>query len=273
MSAQLARLIDERKAISKLSKIGLHPTRTVLFTGPPGVGKTMAARHIAAALKRPLLTLDLATSVSSFLGRTGNNLKQAFEFARSQPCVLFLDELDAVAKRRDDDGDIGELKRLVTVILQELDLWPSDNLLISATNHGQLLDAAVWRRFETIIDFPRPERDELVRLSSATSMKGDPLPKAWSSLLTILLSGTSQSEFVKQVDRLRRAIVIGGSESGEQVLSELVFERSDKLSKAEKKELAVSLVKDANLTQRSVNRLTGIARETLRTALAGGKNG
>jgi hypothetical protein len=264
---QIGRILTERKSISKLSKLGLVPTKAVLFTGPPGVGKTMAARKIAIDLQLPLLVLDLATVVSSFLGKTGNNLKQAFEFARRQPCVLFLDELDAVAKRRDDEADVGELKRLVTVILQEMDLWPGDNLLISATNHGQLLDPAVWRRFDAVIDFPRPRVEELKRLGAAVMMKSDPLPKSWRQVLAIMMSGTSHSDYCREADRLRRLIVIGGEDEGEKLLAEIVAARGHGLGRTDRKELAVALVKEAGLAQRASCRVTGIARETLRTAL------
>ncbi|SMF08518.1 ATPase family associated with various cellular activities (AAA) [Pseudogulbenkiania subflava DSM 22618] len=267
VETQLQRVLKERREVAKLKKLGLEPSRTVLFTGPPGVGKTMAARRIAVELGMPLLILDLATVVSSFLGKTGNNLKQAFEFARRQPCVFLLDELDAVAKHRGDDADIGELKRLVTVILQEMDLWPADNLLISATNHAQLLDPAVWRRFDITIEFPRPEVQDLIALSRAIGMKDDPMPAKWHGVLANLMAGTSQSDYVRQVDRLRRAIVIGGREEGERLLTEIVEDRSTQMDKAGRKLLALSLVRDVDLSQRAAARMAGIARETLRTAL------
>ncbi|MBT3107222.1 ATP-binding protein [Streptomyces sp. COG19] len=121
----------------------------------------MAARWLAYELKLPLLVLDLSSVMSSYLGRTGANIRKVLDYAKSSPSVLLLDELDTVAKRRDDAAEVGELKRLVTVLLQEIDDWPSSSLLLAATNHGELLDPAVWRRFDVVVDFPLPGPVEL----------------------------------------------------------------------------------------------------------------
>jgi SpoVK/Ycf46/Vps4 family AAA+-type ATPase len=269
LQRQIVQLISERRAGKKLMTAGLDAPKSVLFTGPPGVGKTESAREIALALNVPLLILDMATVISSLLGRSGNNVKQAFAFARRTPCVLFLDEIDAVAKRRDDDGDIGELKRLVTVLLQEIDLWPANNLLIAATNHVQLLDTAVTRRFDQTITFPRPVAGELAVLARHITAKHANFPKGWAEILAELMDGTSHSDFVRDLNRLRRALVLGGKTEGVKVLKELTHERAPELPKDVRKKVAVGLVDRAGVAQREASRITKLARDTLKLALQG----
>ena len=265
---QLNGLVHERKQKKKLDALGLSPTRTVLFVGAPGVGKTMAAKKIAADLKLPLLTLDLATVISSLLGKTGNNLKAALDFARSRPCVLLLDEIDAIAKRRDDAADIGELKRLVTVILQELDLWPESNLLIAATNHADLLDPAVERRFEQVISFSAPSKEELKKLGNLLLQDSDDFSKRWSHVLAQLMAGSSYSDYVRELNKLRRTHAIYGEKSMEAALNTTINHYLLGADTNAKKQLAKTLVQETNLTQRAASRITGIARDTLRAALS-----
>mgnify|MGYP003945648071 CR=1 FL=1 len=263
----LSSLITERRSLQRLTDLGLEPAKTALFTGPPGVGKTLAARMIARELKLPLLVLDLASVISSYLGRTGNNIKQAFEFAKRTPCVLFLDELDAVAKRRDDEADVGELKRLVTVLLQELDLWTPQNLLLAATNHRSLLDPAVWRRFDIAIDFPLPNAGELAKLGQLLSPKNDPLSSGWIRTLAVVSEGTSQSDFVRDINRLRRNALLGEPSEQSSVFENFIATKIERMKVSERKKLAVSLVRNAKLSQREASKVARVARETLRTAL------
>jgi SpoVK/Ycf46/Vps4 family AAA+-type ATPase len=140
-----------------LADAGVAEPARLLLHGPPGVGKTQTALAVAAELALPLLTVRCDTLVSSLLGQTGKNLRRVFEHAIDHPCVLFLDEFDALAKRRSDDREVGELQRVVIALLQNIDALPSSTILVAATNHADLLDPAVWRRFAFRIELPLPD--------------------------------------------------------------------------------------------------------------------
>jgi SpoVK/Ycf46/Vps4 family AAA+-type ATPase len=261
VSAQLLQLVSERLKEAELLKANLHPTRTALFTGPPGVGKTLAARWVAEQLHRPLVTLDLSAVMSSFLGRTGNNVRNVLDFAKSVSCVFLLDEFDAIAKRRDDVVEVGELKRLVTVLLQEIDQWPTSGLLIAATNHQNLLDPAVWRRFESIIDFGMPTTAD-VRRTIEMYLHDSPLSEQWLRILTLAFSGLSYADIERELTKARRQSVILG-ESLEQRLRTTVGSRVETLKRSDRTALALALMK-AGLSQREAHEWTGVSRDTIR---------
>lgn len=260
----LSRLIDERQNLGALLEAGLEPTRTVLFTGPPGVGKTLGARWVARELGLPLMILDLSAVMSSYLGRTGTNLRHVLDYAKSIDCVLLLDELDAIAKRRDDSGEIGELKRLVTVLLQQLDDWPSSGLLIAATNHSDLLDPAVWRRFEQPVDFGLPEEAGIRVFLEGLFKEVAPDVSGWVDILALSLGGRSYSDIEREIMIARRSAALNGK-GLEHYLSRLVT--ADDNTKQERIEIAVRLVKNGLATQRKAHEITGVARDTIRTHL------
>ena len=260
---ELQATVSERQKIDELLDAGLLPTRSLLFVGAPGVGKTLAARWLAAQLGRPLLTLDLAAVMSSFLGRTGGNIRVVLDYARKFPCVLLLDEFDAIAKRRDDNSEIGELKRLVTVLLQEVDNWPADGLLIAATNHPELLDPAVWRRFDRVVDFPLPTFHELHHtiqhlLGTDTDAGEQDLAKP----LALALTGNSFAEVTRQINTARRSAVVTGQPVVD-VLEELLTEHLNSMTRDQRGELALALI-ELGYSQRHANRLTGVSRDTTR---------
>jgi len=146
-------------------KAGIQSTNSLLLYGPPGCGKTTVAKYIAKQTNLPLVTVRLDGMVSSLLGSTAKNIRKIFDYASKRECILFLDEFDVIAKLRDDKNDLGELKRVVNSLLQNIDDFSGNSILIAATNHHQLLDPAVWRRFNNVLslDIPRyKEREEYI---------------------------------------------------------------------------------------------------------------
>lgn len=155
---------------------GIKVNRSLLLFGPPGTGKTQAAKYIAAQTGLPLVTVRIDGLVSSYLGNTSKNIRTLFDFVEKTPCILFLDEFDAIAKMRDDSNELGELKRVVNTLLQNIDAIDSKVPVIAATNHEHLLDPAVWRRFDyrLKIDLPnKTQRKYLIKTFLQETKKED----------------------------------------------------------------------------------------------------
>ena len=258
-------LVDERRRSEELVKAGLAPTRTALLVGPPGVGKTMAARWIAASLGLPLLLLDLSAVMSSLLGRTGVNLRHVLDFAKERDCVLLIDELDSIGKRRNDDADVGELKRLVNVLLQQIDDWPAlGSLLLCATNHPELLDPAIWRRFEVLMEFPLP--DLKARLAAVNRFTLGLLPQETETVLARSFEGLSFSGIETAIQRAQRASALGYG-TLEEAIVHVCSEQLHRLEPNLRRKLAVSFVRDLGLSQRRAHNLTGVSRDTIRKSV------
>lgn len=158
--AELQRIAEENRRRAVLAGAGLQPTQRILFHGPPGSGKTLAAQVLAGVLDMPLVTVRFDAVVSSYLGETAANLRRVFDFVQQESCVVLFDEFDAIGKDRDNPLEHGELKRVVNSLLQLMDAYRGESLLIAATNHEGLLDSAVWRRFEAVVAFPTPTQQD-----------------------------------------------------------------------------------------------------------------
>lgn len=210
-AALIERFAHEWKLGDKLVSKGLKPPTSLLLTGAPGVGKTYTVRYLSYTLGLPMVVLDLSTAISSYLGKTGQNLRAVLDYARSQPLVLFLDEFDAIAKKRDDPADLGELKRIVNVLLKELETWPSAGILAAATNHPWLLDKAIWRRFDRVIEIGLPGKTE--RETLLVRHLDSEIPSGKSSVISALAEltdGLSAAEICMLTDRVLRRVVLDG---------------------------------------------------------------
>jgi len=151
-------LIEEHHRRDLLRSHGVEPRHRILLEGPPGSGKTSLAEAIATEVAVPLLTVRYEGLIGSFLGETASRLETLFSAVRVRPCVLFFDEFDAVAKERGDTHETGEIKRVVSSLLLQIDRLPSHVIVITATNHAELLDRAVWRRMQVRLSLPKATR-------------------------------------------------------------------------------------------------------------------
>ncbi len=258
---QIESIIIQNQKQECFIKEGLYPARSVLLTGPPGVGKTLAAKLIAYKLQLPLLTLDLSSVMSSFLGKTGSNVRNVIDYAKASNSILFLDEFDAIAKSRDDNTELGELKRLVTVLLQEIDNWPPRKLLLAATNHPKILDSAVWRRFDSIIEFTLPDKGHIDQ-AITQYFEFKQLKPEQRSILAYIFEGSSYSSIEKSILQIRRNSIIHAQPLEETITKFIMFKFSNMESK-NKIHIANKMIK-GGLSQRSVNKITGVSRDTIR---------
>lgn len=268
LEESFSQIIQERKQSERLAALGLLPTRSAIFVGKPGVGKTLTARWLASKLGLPLYVLDLTTVMSSLLGKTGSNLRAALDFSKQAPCVLLLDEIDAIAKKRNDDTDIGELKRLVTVMLQEVDEWPSSGLLLAATNHPELIDPALWRRFDLIIEFKLPAITQIKE--AVIQFLGPDLPvfKRWVDILVLIFSGESFSDIERSIQRFRRTLALSDA-SDSDVIEELVKTKALTLEHQQRIDVAVELANKTKISQHKISEITGVSRDTIRKYTGG----
>ncbi len=154
-------LVEEQHRVDLLRSHNLEPRSRVLLAGPPGNGKTSLAEAIADALNTPFLVVRYEAVIGSYLGETAQRIGQVFEHARSRQCVLFFDEFDAIGKERGDLHETGEIKRVVSSLLLQIDALPSHVVVVTASNHPELLDRAVWRRFQIRLELPMPKQGQI----------------------------------------------------------------------------------------------------------------
>lgn len=201
-------LIEEHKRVDLLRSHGLEPRSRVLLDGPPGNGKTTLAEAIACETMLPFYVVRYEGVVASFLGETASRLDAIFDFARTRRCVLFLDEFDSIAKERSDIHETGEIKRVVSTLLLQIDRLPAHVVVVCSTNHSELLDRAAWRRFQLRLELQAPTRVEAEEfLERLKHRLGGDLGLASRTLADKLL-GASYAELEQIAVDIRRRLVL-----------------------------------------------------------------
>ncbi|BDU58537.1 hypothetical protein LMORI2_15190 [Limnohabitans sp. MORI2] len=201
--------------------------------------------------------------MSSLLGKTGSNLRAVFDHAKQNQAVLLLDEIDAIAKRRSDESDVGELKRLVTAILQEVDAWPDSGLLLAATNHPELIDPALWRRFDAVLTFETPQGNVLATAVRRFLGADIALFEKWVDLLASSVYGMSLSDVERSINALRRYTVLENASPAHAVI-EMAIKGLPSLDKSSRQKLAIELARLEALSHNKIMELTGVSRDTIR---------
>jgi MoxR-like ATPase len=207
--AVVTRFVEDALHAERLSQAGIESSLRLILCGPPGTGKTLLAGHIASRLNKPFQIARLDATISSLLGDTAKNIRCIFDHVSERSGFVFLDEIDAIAKMRDDQREIGELKRVVNTLIQGLDDLDDQTVVIAATNHPSLLDPAVWRRFPYRVEMKLPGaelRTELWRLFLVSDDNPD-IP----ALLGVISDGLSPADIRELALGARRASVIGGA--------------------------------------------------------------
>ncbi|WP_454259815.1 AAA family ATPase [Pseudoxanthomonas mexicana] len=215
-------LVEEQHRRDLLRSYGLEPRHRMLLSGAPGNGKTSLAEALATELMVPLFVVRYEAVIGSFLGETSSRLKRLFDFVRTHQCVLFFDEFDTLGKERGDTHETGEIKRVVSSLLLQIDALPSHVVVVTATNHAELLDRAVWRRFQLRLELPAPtaaQKEEwFARLQSKLEVSLGMTPK----MLAAKLDASSFSDLEQFCEDVQRRYVLALPEAN---LKQIVTDR------------------------------------------------
>ena len=264
--SQIEEFINIIQNSSELEMQGIDIPKTLILYGQPGCGKTSIAHYISYRTGLPLVLARLDSLVSSLLGSTAKNIRKIFDYVRDFPSILFLDEFDAIAKARDDQKEIGELKRVINSLLQNMDTMPKHCILIAATNHPELLDRAVWRRFLQKVEVGMPKKEELADLIRLFCGKDQ--DKAINQILNIkglitIFEGMSPSDLKNLFDRAKVKSILAGQK--DMSISHLLFSVFELQDGEKTEDEYIIYLKSKGLTQRAINELTGISLRKIKS--------
>ena len=209
VESKIHRIEKEFVAKDKLGHFGLSPKQKILLYGAPGCGKSMAAERIAWTIGLPFLKVRFEAIISSYLGESATNLKNLFESIKSFPCVLLLDEFDFIAKSRSSTGqDVGEMHRLVNLLLNLLEDYNAPGILIATTNFEGIIDHALFRRFDDIIEMPKPEQEQILKILRQTLSSINISKKLSWNKIAKSMEGVSSATVVKIANDAAKISVI-----------------------------------------------------------------
>jgi SpoVK/Ycf46/Vps4 family AAA+-type ATPase len=263
----LRQIIDEQKKAEDLLVKGVVPTNRLLFCGPPGCGKTLTANALAGEIGIPIAYVKLDGLVSSYLGQTGTNIRKIFEFVKNKRIMLFLDEFDAIAKKRDDTHELGELKRVVTTLLQNMDGMPANIFLVAATNHHHLLDSAIWRRFNMsiLLELPNDKQREMIIIRFLQETLSN--YKVSTKTLIILTKNMSGAQICNFLQSLARFCIMQNKsdEISKEDIAGIWLKQSTLLAleDSETYDNALYELKKAGISLRILEEITNIPKSTL----------
>ena len=274
--------LEDARNIELLSKKGVSARLGLILHGPPGTGKSLFAAHVASSLGMPFYVARLDSLISSRLGETAKNIRGVFEYVPSRKAVLFLDEMDAIAKVRDDRHELGELKRVVNTVLQGLDALTDDVIIVAATNHPHLLDPAIWRRFPYEVEIDLPDADVRESLWLHFLYEDNKKRNKEAKILATVSKGLSGSDIENiclaarrrailsktAIDLPKIILAVSGSRSGRTRLMD-----SGDLDTGDKKALIEFLYEIGNISQAEIGRIVGVARQSVSKHLKESRDG
>jgi len=226
---KLRRIVEEHRNRAKLAEHGLKPRRKFLLVGPPGTGKTLTASALAGELSLPLFTILLDGVINKYMGETSSKIRLVFDAMRTTRGVYFFDEVDALATKRMMENDVGEARRTLNSILQMLDEDDGDALIIAATNHRELLDPAMFRRFDSSIEYSLLPKERIREIFMKALLPFDLAGIDWSAIEDAAV-GMSQAEMIRVAeDAAREAVLINDALIDTQTLINAIAERKGEI--------------------------------------------